>query len=115
MLIEILNKNYQNIFFIIGSVFLVSFFIQIIYYLIYIKALRVKNNRKLITEPASIVICARNEEENLRENLPKILKQNYDNYEVIVVNDSSTDDSLNVLAEFKKEYSNFRYTNIDEI
>ena len=36
-------------------------------------------------EPVSIIICARNEEDNLAEFLPKILTQNYPEFEVIVV------------------------------
>ena len=36
-------------------------------------------------EPVSVIICARNEDDNLTEFLPKILTQNYPNFEVIVV------------------------------
>ena len=35
--------------------------------------------------PLSVVICARNESENLRRNLPTILKQDYPDFEVIVI------------------------------
>lgn len=54
--------------------------------------------------PVSIIICARNEEENLRANLPAILEQNHSNYEVIVVNDASTDNTDEVLGHFKSLY-----------
>ena len=43
------------------------------------------------TEPVSVIICARNEDENLTEFLPKILTQEYHEFEVIVVNDCSWD------------------------
>ncbi|MBK9328948.1 MAG: glycosyltransferase [Sphingobacteriales bacterium] len=39
----------------------------------------------------SVVICAKNEAENLRKNLPLILQQKYPDYEVIVVDDGSDD------------------------
>ena len=55
-------------------------------------------------EPVSIVICAKNEAENLRKNLPLILNQNYPFFEVIVVNDQSVDETLDVLLEFQKEH-----------
>ena len=51
-------------------------------------------------EPVSIIICARNEEDNLAEFLPKILTQNYPEFEVIVVNDCSYDNTENVIDEF---------------
>ncbi|NCX96873.1 MAG: glycosyltransferase, partial [Chitinophagia bacterium] len=57
----------------------------------------------------SIVICAKNEADNLRKHLPRILTQNYSNnnvllYEVIVVNDCSDDATHEVLAALKKQY-----------
>lgn len=50
-------------------------------------------------EPVSIVICARNEAQNLAKFLPRILSQNYRLYEVIVVNDNSTDTTEEVLIQ----------------
>lgn len=50
----------------------------------------------------SVVICARNEYYQLKENLPLILDQDYPEFEVVVVNNSSDDDSaffLNRIAE----------------
>ncbi|WP_257094043.1 glycosyltransferase family 2 protein [Sphingobacterium sp. E70] len=44
--------------------------------------------------PLSVIICAHNEQDNLREFLPSILNQDYTNFEVIVVNDFSTDETL---------------------
>jgi glycosyltransferase involved in cell wall biosynthesis len=65
-------------------------------------------------EPVSIIICARNEEDNLAEFLPKILTQNYPEFEVIVVNDCSYDNTENVIDEFAKIFPNLRKTNIKE-
>lgn len=56
--------------------------------------------------PVSIVICARNEAENLKKNLPLILNQNYRSFETIVINDGSTDQSQNILLKFHIENSN---------
>jgi len=60
----------------------------------------------------SLIICAKNEAENLKKNLPLILSQRYENdkgkanYEVIVVNDASTDDTADVLKELELQYDN---------
>jgi len=63
-------------------------------------------------QPVSIIICAKNEAANLKKNLPAILGQRYSNesgialYEVIVVNDASTDDTEQVLNEMELHYDN---------
>ena len=66
------------------------------------------------TKPVSVVICARNEAANLVQHLPKILNQDYPNFEVIVVNDASTDDTEWVLKNFQKTYTNLRVVNVIE-
>lgn len=65
------------------------------------------------TYPLSVIICARNESDNLSKNLPHILNQEYPKFEVIVVNDRSYDDSEHILDAFVKTHKNFRYINID--
>lgn len=56
----------------------------------------------------SVIICARNEANNLKENLPHIFAQKGIIYEVIVVNDCSQDDSDEILREFKSQYKNLK-------
>lgn len=51
--------------------------------------------------PVSVIICAKNEEENLKNFLPAILEQDYPNFEVIVINDASADNTLEVIEEFQ--------------
>ena len=58
--------------------------------------------------PVSIVICARNEAENLKKNLPHILNQNYRSFEVLVVDDKSEDETRNILSKYKITYRNLR-------
>ncbi len=64
--------------------------------------------------PISIVICARNEAENLKLFLPKILKQNYPFFEVILVNDRSIDDTRQYIQKLQNEYSKLKYLEITE-
>ncbi|MES1215309.1 MAG: glycosyltransferase [Bacteroidota bacterium] len=55
--------------------------------------------------PVSVVICARDEDENLARNLPGVLVQQYpSSFEVVVVNDNSVDDSKYILQELKKTF-----------
>lgn len=62
----------------------------------------------------SVIICARNEEENLKRNIPVIMSQLYPSYEVIVINDASYDDTEMVLAEMKLQYPNLRTTYVPD-
>ncbi len=93
----------------------VCFAIQFFYYIfIYYRFIRYKSNENKTNEPVSVIICARNEEENLKNNLPLILEQDYPEYEVIVVNDCSDDDTEEVLKAFKAKYSHLRTTFLKE-
>ena len=60
----------------------------------------------------SIIITAKNKEKVLKENLPFILKQDYPNFQVVVVNNGSTDNTQAVLNEFSNTYSNLYITYI---
>jgi len=64
--------------------------------------------------PISIIICARNEAENLKKNLPHILNQNYRSFEVIVVNDKSEDGTRNILSQYNISYRNLRVLTVKE-
>ena len=55
-----------------------------------------------------MVICARNEADNLDEHLPAWLRQEYPAYEVLVVDDGSTDNSWFKLANAQKKYDHLR-------
>ena len=53
---------------------------------------------------ASVVICARNEADNLKRNLPGILAQVYPApWELVVVDDASDDETHMVLQAFARE------------
>lgn len=61
----------------------------------------------------SIIIAARNESENLFRNLPFILEQDYPEFEVIVVNHQSMDDSEYILDAYTKQYKNLRIIKVE--
>ncbi|MCH2081258.1 MAG: glycosyltransferase [Saprospiraceae bacterium] len=66
------------------------------------------------SEPVSVIICAKNEAVNLRRNLESILTQSYPDFELIVVNDHSSDNSLSILLEFQRKYPNLCVLNLQE-
>ena len=65
-------------------------------------------------EPVSVIICARNEADNLRNFLPAVLEQDYPSYEVIVVNDCSEDSSYDILGQLLIKYPHLRISSINK-
>ena len=96
------------------AVFALSLLLQLLYYLLFY--LRVSlyrpGKRKENKEAVSVIICARNEAENLKVFLPSVLEQEYDDFEVIVVDDCSDDDTEDVLDKYSKQYSRLKSTRI---
>ena len=64
--------------------------------------------------PVSIIISARNEEDNLFENLPSILEQDYKNFEVIVVNHQSADNTEYIIKAYIEKYPHLKIINIEK-
>lgn len=93
-----------------------SLFIQFFFYFgIYRRFIFFKKkNQETGSEPLSVIICARNEAENLDKNLKSILEQDYPNYEVIVVNDCSHDNTDIVLSKYLGKYKHLKTTTIAE-
>ncbi len=103
--------------FIIIGVLLISGIIQLIYWSVIFMRFAWSNSDKQdkpnqSPEPVSVIICAKNEEQNLQEHLPYILRQKYFDYEVLVVNDGSTDGTARVLNNFQKEYTHLRVLHV---
>jgi poly-beta-1,6-N-acetyl-D-glucosamine synthase len=92
-------------------------FIQIYYHFYYfLRLYKFKSSEPIVEEGkgVSVIICARNERENLRKNLPLIFDQNYPNFEVVVVNDASWDGTIDVLYEFAELHPNLKIVEIKE-
>ena len=58
----------------------------------------------------SVIVCARNEQENLQNYLYTLLAQDYPKFEVIVVNDGSEDGTWEVLEQYAASYPNLYVT-----
>jgi cellulose synthase/poly-beta-1,6-N-acetylglucosamine synthase-like glycosyltransferase len=64
--------------------------------------------------PVSVVIAAKNEYHNLKKNLPLIFNQNYPDFEVVVVNDASDDESIFLLEDMSHEYKRLKVVTIQQ-
>jgi len=52
----------------------------------------------------SIILPARNEEKFIEKCLNSLLNQDYDNYEIIAINDSSKDSTGNIIKKYSKKF-----------
>ena len=68
------------------------------------------------TTLVSIVIAARNEQNNISKLLNCLKTQNYDSslFEVILVNDHSTDDTYKITSKFQEQFINLKAFNLPE-
>ena len=90
--------------------------VQLFYYLFFYLSVYLKKNDepRRSVQPVSIIICARNEADNLQSFLPSILEQDYPDFEVIVVNDCSEDNSYIILGEFLAKYPHLRVSTVNK-
>ena len=63
-------------------------------------------------EPISVIISARNESSNLKRFLPHILKQDYDNFEVIIINHGCEDATEQLINEYSNGKSDLKIINL---
>lgn len=59
------------------------------------------------------MIAARNEAENLSQNLDRFLSQNYRSYEIVIANDNSTDNTAQIVANFTSDNDNIRVVDVE--
>ena len=68
----------------------------------------------LIGRPVSVIICARNELRNLKQNLSLFLEQDHPDFEIVVVNDCSNDGSDWYLRELSEKNKNLKVVTISD-
>ncbi len=93
------------------------FIVQVLYYtIVYNKPFSYRKKRENSSDsidfypPISVIIASKNESENLSKHLPSILDQDYPNFEVIIVNMGSTDETDMVLKALNQKYTNLYHT-----
>lgn len=102
---------------IIAFLFVLSSLVQLLYYfLVFSKLAFYKENKTKDIEylPVSVIISAHNEDFNLQKNLPVILEQKYPNFEVVVVNHASNDNTFDVLRDLQFKYNNLNVVTIKQ-
>lgn len=102
---------------VLGGVLLLCFLIQLFFYLfVYRRPYSYQKKKGELSVPdaalpaISVIVTSKNSAEELERNLPFILEQDYPDFEVIVVNRGSTDDTDMVLKAAEQKYSRLYHT-----
>ena len=94
--------------------FIVIIAIQLAYYVIvfgkFALAKTQKSNPKRIS--ISVIVCAKNEGENVAKYIPLLAEQEYPDFEIILIDDASSDNTLEIFEEFEKQYANIRLVKV---
>lgn len=93
-----------------------TFLVQILFYVFLYSRFafyrkKISGTRPL---PVTVVICARNELQNLRKNIGAVLEQDGNGCEVVLVNDCSWDETENFLKELQPQHKNLKVVSIKE-
>ena len=62
--------------------------------------------------PLTVIVCAQNELDNLHELVPALLSQDHPDFEVVIVDDRSSDGSYEFLLESAKRYPKLRIVSV---
>lgn len=96
-------------------VFLIVVGIQLIYFFVFLIAFsRKRQETGAARDPVSVVVCAHDEAENLKELIPLLLAQDYPEFEVIIVNDRSNDSTFDFLLEETQSHPRLRMVNVKD-
>lgn len=96
---------------IVALVFAVFYVIRIFYLFIFTGRILFKKKPATYDPvPVSVIYTVRNEEERLRNNLPPLLSINTSKFEVIVVDDVSQDNTLQVLGMMRERSDKLKVT-----
>jgi glycosyltransferase involved in cell wall biosynthesis len=111
---QILKRSQAYMLTITFYAFIVIVAIQLVYYLFIFGKFAFAKAQKLTPKRISIsvIVCAKNESENVIRFIPLLAEQNYPDYEIILIDDASSDNTLEIFEEFEKQYSNVRLVKV---
>lgn len=89
-------------------------FIQLLYYVgvfSFLAFYKEKEKKESKLLPVSVIICAKNEEKNIAQTIESVLNQDYPIFEIVIVDDHSTDQTLKIIQDYASKNSNISFLN----
>lgn len=96
-------------FFIFIVVVQISYYLGVFRKFAFIKAQNITPKRI----PISVIVCAKNEEKNVATFIPLLVEQNYSDFEIVLIDDASSDATLEIFEGFEKQYPNVRLVKVE--
>lgn len=119
-LIVVQNHNIINLFkrmilSVIFCVFITCSIIQVTYLVTFFSFLsQSKNGRKTkINTPVSVIIFGKDQGENLLKLLPSILEQEHSVFEIVLINNSSSDETNDIIQSFSEKHTAIKVVEVE--
>lgn len=62
--------------------------------------------------PVSVIVCAKNEADRMKNLVPLLAEQNYPDFEVVLIDDASSDETLDIFEAFEKQYPHIKLVKV---
>lgn len=100
---------------IILSLFIAVVLIQFLYYIVVFGKFSFAKPQTVTPKkiPISVIVCAKNEEENVKNFLPLLLEQDYYDFEIVLIDDASSDETLDYFEILEKEHANVKLVKVE--
>jgi len=99
----------------IFCLFIAVVVIQFLYYIVVFGKFSFAKPQTAISKriPISVLVCAKNEEENVRTLITLLTEQNYPQFDIVLIDDASSDGTLEVFEEFEKLHTNIKLVKVE--
>ncbi|MFD2601118.1 glycosyltransferase [Flavobacterium suzhouense] len=100
---------------IIFYVFIAVVVTQLVYYLIIFGKFAFAQAQEITPKkvPVSVIVCAKNDAEKVKTLVPILAEQDYPDFEIVLIDNASSDETLDIFEEFEKQYSNIRLVKVE--
>ena len=108
--------NFSELSFFILIIFVLAWIIQMAYHWILFRrlAFHKKQEKPCSYEPVSVIVCARDAYEYLLDLIPVLLTQDYPEYEIVLVNDCSQDQTEEHLKDLARNNPKINLVNLTQ-
>ncbi|CAM1354046.1 glycosyltransferase [Tenacibaculum halocynthiae] len=103
------------VFTVLFYIFVAVTVVQVIYFLCF-SFFAFSKQKKITTstnKPVSVIIYTKNNTDELKKNLPFIINQNYDDFEIVLINHASSDNSLDFMEKIQQENNTIKIVNVE--
>ena len=111
-----ISFNFNQVTFIVLVIFAAAWLVQMFYHWILFRRLAFykKKERSVSQEPVSVIVCARDAYEYLIDLIPAVLSQDYPDFELVIVNDCSQDDTEEYLKDLARNNPKINLVNLTQ-